>query len=64
MGIRRFHGGSIPVNESGDRIDSVPLGTKRNLSKPAADYVYWILASISEHFSGEFPEGFRRKFTE
>jgi hypothetical protein len=36
--FRGFHGSSIPANRSGDRIDPVPAGTYRNLSKPAAGY--------------------------
>ncbi len=55
--FRRFHGSSIPVNGSGDRIYPVPPGTDRNLSKPAAGYGYRISASNSWHF----PAGSGRK---
>jgi hypothetical protein len=55
--FRRFHGSSIPVNGSGDRIYPVSPGTGRNLSKPAAGYGHRILVSNSCHF----PAGSERK---
>jgi hypothetical protein len=53
----RFHGSSIPVNESGDRVYPVSPRTDRNLSKPAAGYGHRILVSNSWHF----PAGSSRK---
>jgi len=44
------HGSSIPMNGSGDRTYPVPLGTDRNLAKPAAGYGHRIPASNSWHF--------------
>jgi hypothetical protein len=45
--FRRFHGSSIPVNGSGNRIYPISPGTDRNLSKPAAGYGHRILVSNS-----------------
>lgn len=44
------HGSSIPANESGAGIYSVPIETSRNLSKPAVGYNYRIPASNSSDF--------------
>jgi len=55
--FRRFHGSSIPVHVSGDRIYPFPPGTYTTVSKPTVGYDSRIPASNSWHF----PAGSCRK---
>ena len=54
MKFPSFHGSSIQMNESSDRIYSVSAGIDRNLPQPTTVYGHRFIASGSYHF----PTGF------